>query len=226
MIFQVSNIIRDVRIALDLNKVSTALEEIGDVDTLSLNDIIQSKIVEAVKRVHSTAPVYLLDHSNSSDIGGEVEEQNGTTFINNGITWNDDHSGYILLPDNFMRFIVFQMSDWERPVYSVIDAINDPNYALQSSRIAALKGTPQRPKCAITIRNQGRALEFYTCKSEEATIKIASYMPYPSIESNAIDICKRCYSAVVYTIASLTSITLGYADKASAYNELAQSALV
>ena len=60
-VYQTDRIGRDVRIALDRNMTSDALKLIGDVDTLALDDIIKSKILEAVKRVHSAAPAHLLD---------------------------------------------------------------------------------------------------------------------------------------------------------------------
>ena len=60
-VYHLDEIAGDVRIALDQNTTSDVLKEIGDVDTLALNDIIKSKIIEAVKRVHSSAPPYLLD---------------------------------------------------------------------------------------------------------------------------------------------------------------------
>ena len=72
------------------------MKEIGDVDTLALNDIIKSKIIEAVKRVHSSAPPYLLDGGHN--FGDEVY-------------WQKCESGWVLLPEDFMRFVVFQMSD-------------------------------------------------------------------------------------------------------------------
>ena len=58
-VYHLDEIAGDVRIALDQNTTSDVLKEIGDVDTLALNDIIKSKIIEAVKRVHSSAPPYL-----------------------------------------------------------------------------------------------------------------------------------------------------------------------
>jgi hypothetical protein len=60
-VYRLEEIAKDVRIAIDRNSNSNALVEIGDVDTLALDDIIMSKVVEAVRRVHSDAPVHLLD---------------------------------------------------------------------------------------------------------------------------------------------------------------------
>ncbi|MEG2599576.1 MAG: hypothetical protein RSA66_08890, partial [Muribaculaceae bacterium] len=64
-VYTLDDIAKDVRVALDQNMVSAALTEIGDVDTLSHDDIIKSKIVESVKRIHSEAPPYLLDGGNN-----------------------------------------------------------------------------------------------------------------------------------------------------------------
>ena len=61
MIFQIDRIMEDVRVCLDQNMDSGALIESGDIDTLSLDEIIRSKIVEAVQRVHTAAPYYLLE---------------------------------------------------------------------------------------------------------------------------------------------------------------------
>ena len=50
-VYQKNKIQEDVRTALDQNMNSDTLKIIGDVDTLALDDIIASKILEAVKRV-------------------------------------------------------------------------------------------------------------------------------------------------------------------------------
>ena len=46
-VYPLDKIAEDVRIALDQNMVSDALTEIGDVDTLALNDIIKSMAEQA-----------------------------------------------------------------------------------------------------------------------------------------------------------------------------------
>ena len=173
MIYQIQDIERDVRIALDENDVSTQLVQMGDVDTLALNDIIRSKIVEAVRRVELAAPAHLLEEGHD---------------FSSGIYWNGDGSGWVLLPDDFMRLIAFRMSDWERTVYEAI-SVDDPLYAKQSSRYKGIRGNVQKPVCAIVNRAEGKALEFYACKDNTAMIVRAGYLPYPSIDANdGIDI--------------------------------------
>lgn len=208
MIYQIQDIERDVRIALDENDVSTQLVQMGDVDTLALNDIIRSKIVEAVRRVELAAPAHLLEEGHD---------------FSSGIYWNGDGSGWVLLPDDFMRLIAFRMSDWERTVYEAI-SVDDPLYAKQSSRYKGIRGNVQKPVCAIVNRAEGKALEFYACKDNTVMIVRAGYLPYPSIDANdGIDISQRCYEAVIYTIAALVAATYGDSEKTTNLNELSKT---
>lgn len=207
----IENIAKDVRIALDRNGSSAALAEIEDVDTLTIDEIIISKIIEGIKHVHSTAPAYLLDGA--------------TSFAGNVVNWGDKESGWILLPNDFMRFVSFKMDDWSRPVYSC-STTDDIEYEKQSSRFKGLRGTSQKPLCFIAIRPDGRALEFYSSKSTDAEVEMATYLPYPQIESSSVKICSRCYNAVIYTIAALVLMTFGDAEKSNVFNELAKSSLI
>ena len=125
-----------------------------------------------------------------------------------------------------MRLVVFQMDDWERPVYHAISE-DDEEYEKQSSRFKGIRGTAQKPVCAIAIRPEGRVLEFYSCKSTDAMVSRAVYLPYPKIDDyGGVQICERCYQAVIYTIASLVLTTYGNADQSKALSELAKSALI
>lgn len=208
MVYKILQIARDVRIAIDENKTSEQLIADEDIDTLSLNDIVRSKIVEAVRRVVTAAPVQFLEEGHD---------------FSSGIYWNGDGSGWVLLPDDFMRLIAFRMSDWERTVYEAI-SVDDPLYAKQSSRYKGIRGNVQKPVCAIVNRAEGKALEFYACKDNTAMIVRAGYVPYPHIDKDdGIDISEKCYTAVVYTVAALVLTTYGEADKASAMTDLAKS---
>lgn len=208
MVYTKEEIMRDVRVCLDQNMTSEQLFQEGDIETLALDDIIKSKILEAVERVHGIAPVYLLEEGHS---------------FGDAVYWGDQESGWVLLPQDFMRLIVFEMSDWERSVYEAIST-SSAEYALQRQKIKALRGTYQRPVCAIGIRPEGKVLEFYSCKSEEAYVSRAQYMPYPKIDADGgVDISERCYTAVIYTIAALVLTTYGEIEKASSLTELAKT---
>ena len=59
MVYKIEVVEEDVRIAIDENKTSEQLISDEDIDTLSLNEVIRSKIEEAVRRVETSAPVRL-----------------------------------------------------------------------------------------------------------------------------------------------------------------------
>lgn len=210
-VYTLDKIAKDVRVALDQNRSSDALIAIEDTDTLALNEIIESKIVEAVKRIHSEAPSHLLD---------------GGHNFGDAVYWMEDASGWVLLPEDFMRLVVFEMDDWSRPVFTCSNT-DGPEYAKQHSRFKGIRGTAERPACFISVRPEGRVLEFYSCNSNEAMVSRAVYLPYPQIdEYGAIEICERCYDAVVYATAALVLITFGDTDKSTVLNELAKSSLI
>ena len=208
MVYKIETVSQDVRIAIDENKTSEQLLGDEDIDTLSLNEIVRSKIEEAVRRVETTAPTFLLEE--------------GHTF-GDSVFWEDNNSGWTLLPDDFMRLIAFRMSDWERTCHNAI-SVDDPLYDLQSSRFKGVRGNVQKPVCAVVNRAEGKALEFYSCNSEEAYVKRAPYLPYPKIDDEeGIDISERCYTAVVYTTAALVLTAYGANDRAEQLNALAKS---
>lgn len=210
MIFQIDKIMQDVRICLDQNMESDALIESGDIDTLALDEIIKSKILEAIQRVHRDAPNYLLE---------------GGHNFGDAVYWRELESGWVFLPNDFLRLVVFEMDDWEQAVYQAIST-DDPEYEKQHSRFKGIRGTAQRPVCAIGIRPEGRVLEFYSCKSTDAKVSRAIYIPYPKIdEDGGVDISERCYNAVIYTAAGLTLLTCGETDKGNSVSELAQTFL-
>jgi len=240
MIFNVDRIMRDVRVTLDQDRTSTALFADGDVDSLKLDDIIRSKMLEGVQRVHLVAPYHLLEQGHN--ITDDVEDVDDNDWDNDteeivaygpSIHWADQESGWIVLPDDFMRLVVFEMSDWERPVYEAITPA-DPQYAKCRSRVKAICGTAQRPVVAIGVRPEGRVLEFYSCKNEQAVVSRGVYIPYPAItttietdgdEVEGVDISERCYDAVVYTIAALVLTAISEPDKATLYNDKAKTLL-
>lgn len=194
MIVQAEDMARDVRIAIDMNHNSTPLLAEGDPDTESIDDIIRAKLVDAVRMVEMEAPAKLLEQGHQF---GEY------------ITWAEDGKGWTILPDDFMRLVVFKMSDWS---YSISDAItqDDPIYNQQFSKYKGVSGNPEKPVVAIVNRAEGQVLEFFSCKDDTATVEQAVYIPMPSIDDNGgIDVSEKCYKAAVYRAAALALASVG-----------------
>ncbi len=210
MIVGVDKIIRDVRSAIDMNTDNSQLLLEEDSDTLSLDTIISQKLCDGVRLVESEAPLHLLEHGH---------------HLRGDIRWEENNSGWILLPDDFLRLISFRMSDWSQSINNVIDSTN-PLYLQQRSRWGGLRGTPELPVCAIVQRNEGLSLEFYSCHNTSATIDDSLYLPLPTIDRNGgIDICERCYPACIYRIASLVLSTLKD-EQASVMLELSKTVMI
>jgi hypothetical protein len=203
MVFNVDDLKREIRIALDQNMNSTPLLDVGDIDTLSLDDIIESKIIEAARLVTRDAPFYLLD-------GGISFGESINWFSREGFG-----GGYVTLPPDFLRLVAFQMSDWSYPVTVAITE-DHPLYPLQSSRYGGVRGNPQSPVVALISENP-LLLEFYSCEGGAGvSIKRAKYIPYPKIENGELTFCEKLRPAIIYYTAYLTALTIGNGDVATA----------
>lgn len=209
-LFAVEGIIEDVRVSIDENRKGTQLITDVDIDTLSLDEIIKSKIAEAARRVISKAPVNLIDSG---------------IAIDGSITFRkSSQSGWMLLSDDFMRLIIFKMSNWERPVYQAITA-QDPRYAMQFSRYPGIRGNVQKPVVAITRRAEGLALEFFPF-TKGSGVEQALYFPFPKIDTDGgINIPEHCYKPVIYQAAALTLSAIKETEMATVMSSLSDSLL-
>lgn len=192
--YTISNIQSAVRVVLDKNTMSALLSDLVDTDTLNVNEIILASIPRAVRNVHAVAPPDFLDDSCTKTSTGEVK-------------WNTGgKTGYVELDSDFLRFLSFKMSDWERTVYEPITPDN-PLYAQQKSRWAGVRGTPEKPVCALSLIGGKAVIEFFSCKNQTATCDLR-YVTLPAVSEGSIPISARCYDAVVYEAAALTATSL------------------
>lgn len=198
MLYKVEDMIVAVKIAIDQNRNSESLIATDDIDTLSLDEIIREKLVDAVRLVELEAPPFMLE---SGHIFADSNDTNVYIESNTG-------KGFIILPSDFLRLISFRMSDWSKTIYES-DTIseNDPLYKLQSSKWKGIYGTPEKPVVAIVRRAEGKVLEFY---SSNGTTAQATYQPTPKIDKDGgIDMPEDCYRPAVYRAASLALASMG-----------------
>lgn len=187
----VTDIVKDVKIILDENDVTTNILS-EDQDQIQLDAIIASKIPMAVRDIHMSAPLHMLD---------------GLPLTNAPFT-NQDGTGYIILPNDFMRLAILQMTDWITPVTTVI-IDTDAEYIKQKSKYAGIRGNRFKPVCALTSSNENKILEFYSVKQgEQAKIKKFTYIPYPQESEGVILVCDKVYDAITYMTAGLTATTI------------------
>lgn len=203
MIYRIDELVRDVRVALDMNERNDSLLEEQEPATLTLDEIIKSKIEHGARVVESNAPVWLLD--SGKPLSGSITF---SSQVGKG-------RGRLQLPDDFMRLITFKMSDWERAVTEPITE-SDPRYLFQSSRFAGLRGNPQKPVVAIISEPTGLVLEFWSCTGGSSVVlQRGRYLPMPRIKGEGIELCEKLREAIVLHIAYLTAQTLGEKEMAS-----------
>lgn len=213
MVYDCLQIRKDVRVALDMNDKSKALINLGDMDTLQVDQIVDSVMEDAARRVVEVAPVDMLESGHN---------------FGEDIFWTDDEErkgcGWTILPDDYLRLVLFKMSDWHRGVsYAITDM--DPAYAIQSSPWKGVRGNVDRPVCAIVRRAEGKVLEFYSCDSEDAYAEQAVYQPVPTKSGGGIDLPRLCYRGVVYYAAGLTALSLRDSETAGAFFNMAMGAI-
>lgn len=218
--YRIAQLAEDVRVALDENVNGAALPSgtspLSDIDTLSLDAIIRSKIEDAARLVELNAPLSMLD----ADEGKEFEDLNVSHNVGIGI------GATIPLPDDFLRLIRFRMSDWSRPVTEAI-TVHDKRYAMQQSPCYGVHGNPDRPVVAATgIYDEGereivRVLELYTTGTGSYASE-ALYIPEPVIceedegdpDTLSVQLCDNFVRPVVYYCAYLVASTLGDKERA------------
>jgi hypothetical protein len=203
MDYSVKDIIEQAKVAIDENVSSAPLAALGDVDTLTLDQIIESKVADAARLVESEAAHHLLDNGKAFGASVIWESQPGYG------------AGKINLPNDFLRLVTFRMSDWYRAVTEPITE-DSPLYAMQSSRYAGVRGNPERPVVAIVHDASTQMLEFFSCQAGSGVqVAKARYIPLPKIEDGYIELCPKLVRAVVYRAASMTAAAVGNNDLAA-----------
>lgn len=212
----VDNIVEEARVALDRNNNSTPLASLGDVDTLTIDEIIRSKVEDAARLVHLYADHSLLDEGILSAATPATKTVGGwKRFI-------------YTLPDEFLRLVTANVTGWDYPVTEAIDE-SHPNYAQQFSQYGGIHGNPQHPvACIVRSGNQigdsfgKRQLVLFSVPSSAQNASPEySYITRPTIHTNdndveVINLCPRLMRAVVYRTASLAAMTLAMGDAAAA----------
>lgn len=102
MEYAIEELTRAVRVALDENNTSATLSSLGDVDTLSVEEIIESKLEDAALIVHRDAPRHLLDVG--LPFSGTIRWESAVGY----------GRGVMTLPADFLRLVTFRMSDWRK----------------------------------------------------------------------------------------------------------------
>lgn len=167
---------RLVRVCLDQNMSSEALAALEDVDTLSLDEIIDSKAEDAALTVVRIAPI--------DKLGDVAQSLEGALSISG----EEPHKGVIQLPVDFERLVRFKMSSWQYAVFAALPPL-PPLYAEANSEFGVC-GTKDRPLVFLvpsTENGKDLCLEIFSAKNTDDVLDRCLYVARPKKESISSD---------------------------------------
>lgn len=219
MELKVEDIMERVRVLLDQNEPQAELLA-DDVDQLTLDGIIRSRIETAALDVALNAPPYMVEEiavcdpaTGSRDTMPEVSAWHSRTLGDGTqVSW-----GSIPLTEAAVRFIRLRMSGWEREA-NENDAVadNTPEYGRQfTSKWLGVIGNAQNPVvCIRGDKSAGKVLEFFTCASQETVVEDLSVLLRPALSEDglSLDFPRGLAEPLCYTVAGMTLDVLGKGD--------------
>ena len=199
--YAVSDLVKEVKVLLDRNQESAGLLTPDDTDTLSQAELIESKIVDAASIIFSDAPEDMVE---------------GTACMN-AVTWEDSNDYYVgkmILPTDMLRILSVKAEDWTRS--ATIISESDDAYKYQNCKYG-VRGNPERPIAAIVHTTNGKSIELYTSKKQNATLAFI-YVQVPSVTTEKkIMLPSILKDSIIYMAGYLTCISLGDTDTASGF---------
>ena len=204
--YAVSDLVKEVKVLLDRNQESAGLLAPSDSDTLSQAELIESKIVDAARIILSDAPDDMVEG----------------TSCTNSVTWTDSNGYYVgnmVLPTDMLRILSVNAEGWNRPAEIISES--DDSYKYQNCKYG-VRGNPERPIAAIVHTDNGKSIELYTSKKNDATLAFI-YVQIPSITTEQkISLPSVLKDSILYMAGYLTCISLGDTDTASKFIEVAR----
>lgn len=229
---EVAGLVEKVKVVLDQNMDSDTLQGLRDIDTLSLDELIRSKIPDAARIIEQAAPTFLLGAGKVCEllktVVGESEPKYlvATTSYQHLDPVSEVAFGDIALPDDFLRLISLKTS--QQPIPAT-DAISDdsPLYVRLFSRYPGIRGNWIIPVAVLTRNADGeQVLRVYPHHATSNRVQHFTYVPLPKITTNqnqtdVIEIPERLSDAIVYYAAYLVAATVEQ-EKAKALLETAK----
>lgn len=214
MTFSIANIVEEIRIVLDQNMNSSPLTDLGDVDTLSLDELIKSKIIDAAAAVLKAAPVPLL-----SDVASALT---GTLTIAESVP----HKATLSLPSDFLRLLRFKLASWQYPVHEALLA-SSREY-INANSPYNVRGTKDRPLVfllpgGIVNSQPVQKIEAYSAVGVGDALDNCLYVKYPSTDTphdaaepgnEQISLGSQLKRPTVYYAASLVAMSTGSKEAA------------
>lgn len=119
----------------------------------------------------------------------EVLKRASLSLVTTGSVRNEavdlgDGSGYVVVPEDFLRLVRFKMAGWKRSV-SVAVEFTDPVYRMQFDEFD--RGGVAKPVCAVGRKDGRKVLEYFSVKGEPR-VEIFEYVPALRAEEVGADL--------------------------------------
>ena len=179
-----------------VKKVRSIMNEIGEDSNYSLLDEDTIKIDEYIKSCIPDAVAMAINNSPNRC----VNPKSSTTST---VTNNQDGTGSIELPDDFISLVAFKMNGWKR-IVSKAYTLDSDEYKQQMN--PATRAGKNKPVCILSYNGTGkRTLEYYSIgKQETPTVSIFVYeAAYNAVNGLNLTESDAIYGAVCYLTASL-----------------------
>lgn len=203
----VEEITHDVRMLIDENEDNSLLISETDEVANGTDEIIRKSIIPAIDRVNAIAPTELLS---------DVTE---TTTL----TLTPHKKGKAAAaPEHMHRFIYADAQDWDTVLYEAISN-TDERYEMQSSEFAGIRGSASRPVVAL-VPGGGKKLrlEVYSTAQNDLTL---GYVKRASMTAGKVEIAEAVYEAALCEVARYYMVSVGEAERARYYEQLAMEQL-
>lgn len=148
------------RVRRKIDEVSaqdTPLQTITIADENAVDAIIDSLLDESAKEILLKAPVQRLTVTSSTP----------STVMND----NDTTTGYIQVPEDFLRLVSFKMGDWHR---SVTDLAVKGDAISMRQHNKYIRGGVAKPVGVISRNDKGIIIEYYS--TQQATHTLAEFL--------------------------------------------------
>jgi hypothetical protein len=207
----IKSIIDNVRWVLDEEKGQP------DYETVYMDNIIKSRINDALRWIIYNADTSLLDGSDTNDGTGCIIQEELPSGVETKATLD---GAYVRMPSDFVRLVRVKVTGWARAIHEPI-AEDSEQYLMQSDAVA--KADKTRPQAAIvsTLPNK---IELFPTPLEGDKVEITYAVTPGEIDTSASEdtsfgIPPKLKTAFIYYLAYL--VMIAYDDNSKANSMLA-----
>ena len=129
---------------------------------------------------------------------------------------------FLVLPSDFLRLVTLQMSDWDRPIQTLV---NEDSAEYRKQRNRYLRGTNTKPIGALVHQNGNAMVELYSCTSNVATMMFGQYIPEPKLQAyngdKYVGICEPLRDPCLNQITAHVLRCIGRVQEAAQYDRMA-----